>query len=172
MTLTLARFASPLGALTLATDPAARLKALLFDGFTERYLARALGDAETREGPPPELVREALTAYFDGELTALEALATDATGTGFQKAVWTALRDIPPGRTESYGVLAARLGKPNARRAVGLATGANPIAIVVPCHRVIGANGALTGYGGGLPNKTWLLRHEGAAFLQPQTRLI
>ena len=78
--------------------------------------------------------------------------------------MWAALREIPAGTTESYGALAARLGLPNAMRAVGLANGANPIAVVVPCHRVIGANGTLTGYGGGIERKQWLLKHEGAAF--------
>ena len=85
-------------------------------------------------------------------------------GTPFQRAVWTGLTTIPPGETLSYGGLAARLGCPTAVRAVGTANGANPISVVVPCHRVIGADGSLTGYGGGIERKRWLLRHEGAAF--------
>ena len=83
-------------------------------------------------------------------------------GTPFQRAVWAALRRIPAGETLSYGQLAAQIGKPKAVRAVGLANGSNPVGVVVPCHRVIGADGSLTGYGGGLPRKLWLLEHEGA----------
>ena len=85
-------------------------------------------------------------------------------GTPFQRRVWTGLTTIPPGETLSYGALAAKLGCPRSVRAVGTANGANPISVVVPCHRVIGADGSLTGYGGGLERKRWLLNHEGAAF--------
>src|SRR5215831_1034053 len=106
-------------------------------------------------------------AYFDGDLVAVASLPTATNGTNFQRAVWDALRHIAPGETISYGMLANRIGRPSAMRAVGLATGANPIAIVVPCHRVIGANGTLTGYGGGLERKRWLLAHERASGLQP-----
>jgi methylated-DNA-[protein]-cysteine S-methyltransferase len=88
-------------------------------------------------------------------------------GTDFQCVVWGALRQLAPGETISYGRLAARIGRPTAMRAVGLAIGANPIAVVVPCHRVIGANGTLTGYGGGLERKRWLLAHERARSPQP-----
>jgi len=86
----------------------------------------------------------------------------DPGGTEFQRTVWSALRTIPVGATRTYGQLAASIGRPTAPRAVGLANGRNPVAIVIPCHRVIGSNAALTGYGGGLPRKQWLLRHEGA----------
>ena len=85
-------------------------------------------------------------------------------GTPFQHEVWNALVKIPFGETTSYGALAAKLGRPNGARAVGLANGSNPIGLIVPCHRVIGADGSLTGYGGGLPRKRWLLKHEGATF--------
>lgn len=103
--------------------------------------------------------RAQLLAYFAGELRAFELpLAFD--GTPFQQRVWRALCDIPYGETISYGELARRIGRPTAFRAVGLANGQNPISIVVPCHRVIGTNGSLTGYGGGLPRKRWLLAHE------------
>jgi methylated-DNA-[protein]-cysteine S-methyltransferase len=95
-------------------------------------------------------------------LQALEGLPVATNGTAFQQTVWQALRTIPPGTTLSYGALARQIGKPQAMRAVGLANGANPIGIVVPCHRVIGADGTLTGYGGALPRKRWLLAHEGA----------
>jgi methylated-DNA-[protein]-cysteine S-methyltransferase len=105
--------------------------------------------------------RRALEAYLAGDLEALEPLAVRTGGTPFQREVWAALRTIPAGETRSYGELAARLSRPGAMRAVGMANGANPISIVVPCHRVIGADGSLTGYGGGLPRKRWLLEHEG-----------
>lgn len=103
--------------------------------------------------------REQLEAYFAGELLEFE-LELSAPGTPFQRKVWQALSTIGFGETESYGGLARRLGQPNASRAVGLANGKNPISIIVPCHRVIGANGSLTGYGGGTERKQWLLRHE------------
>jgi methylated-DNA-[protein]-cysteine S-methyltransferase len=99
-------------------------------------------------------------AYFDGDLHAIDALPVATEGTVFQKSVWQALRTIPTGKTMSYGELAVKIGKPAAVRAVGLANGSNPIGVVVPCHRVIGANGSLTGYGGGLERKRWLLDHE------------
>ena len=103
-----------------------------------------------------------MQAYFAGELDAIENLPVETGGTAFQRQVWAALRQIPRGQTESYGELAARIGRPRAVRAVGLANGANPVGIVVPCHRVIGANGTMTGYGGGVDRKRWLLEHEGA----------
>jgi methylated-DNA-[protein]-cysteine S-methyltransferase len=102
----------------------------------------------------------ALARYFKGDLGAIEKLEVANGGTAFQRKVWKALRAIPAGRTTSYGALAKALGLPQAARAVGLANGANPIAIVVPCHRVIGADGSLTGYGGGMRRKEWLLAHE------------
>ena len=102
----------------------------------------------------------AMEAYFAGDIESIQSLPVWTTGTPFQKSVWTALRSIPAGETTSYGSLAKKLGVPTAVRAVGLANGANPISIVVPCHRVIGANGSLTGYGGGLHRKRWLLEHE------------
>jgi methylated-DNA-[protein]-cysteine S-methyltransferase len=104
----------------------------------------------------------ALAAYFGGELDALADVPVKTEGTAFQRDVWNALRRIPAGATISYGQLAANVGRPTASRAVGLANGSNPISIVLPCHRVIGANGALTGYGGGIERKRWLLEHERA----------
>jgi methylated-DNA-[protein]-cysteine S-methyltransferase len=101
-----------------------------------------------------------LRAYFAGELREFD-VELELSGTGFQREVWQALREIPYGETISYGELAVRVGRPGASRAVGLANGRNPVAIIVPCHRVIGADGSLTGYGGGLDRKTWLLEHEG-----------
>ena len=103
--------------------------------------------------------REQLIAYFDGKLQKFDLPLAPA-GTEFQKLVWKALLDIPFGATESYGALAKRIGQDGAARAVGLANGHNPIGIVIPCHRVIGANGSLTGYGGGIERKQWLLNHE------------
>jgi methylated-DNA-[protein]-cysteine S-methyltransferase len=104
-------------------------------------------------------VAEQLHAYFAGELTRFD-VPLETGGTPFQRRVWQALLGIPYGTTTTYGKLAANLGDPRAVRAVGLANGRNPISIIVPCHRVIGANGSLTGYGGGLPRKQWLLAHE------------
>ena len=104
-------------------------------------------------------VRQQLTAYFAGKLRSFE-VATAVEGSAFQKQVWRALLDIPFGETESYGQLARRIGNDKASRAVGLANGRNPISIIVPCHRVIGADGSLTGYGGGMERKKWLLEHE------------
>ncbi len=102
----------------------------------------------------------ALARYYDGDIAALDAIGVAFTGTPFQQKVWNALRTIAGGTTLSYGALARRIGSPSAVRAVGLANGSNPIAVVVPCHRVIGSDGSLTGYGGGLQRKRWLLEHE------------
>jgi methylated-DNA-[protein]-cysteine S-methyltransferase len=104
-----------------------------------------------------------LEAYFGGEIDALEEIPVEPAGTPFQRLVWSALRKIAPGTTSSYGQLAATIGRPGAARAVGLANGSNPIGLVIPCHRVIGADGSLTGYAGGLHRKRWLLAHEGVA---------
>jgi O-6-methylguanine DNA methyltransferase len=101
-----------------------------------------------------------LRGYFDGRAANAAAVPLEMRGAEFERRVWKALLDIPAGETRSYGDIARRLGDPGASRAVGMANGANPIAIIVPCHRVIGANGSLTGYGGGLDKKTWLLDHE------------
>jgi O-6-methylguanine DNA methyltransferase len=112
-----------------------------------------------------------LAAYFDGTSAALEDLPLDMRGAPFEKRVWTALRTIPAGQTTSYGAIAEALGTAGASRAVGAANGANPISIVVPCHRVIGSNGSLTGYGGGLDRKTWLIDHERRWRIEPQASL-
>ncbi len=112
-----------------------------------------------------------LDAYFRGDLSVIEGIETDGGGTVFQKRVWAELKRIPCGVTISYGELARRLGDRNLMRAVGLANGRNPIAIVVPCHRVIGADGSLTGYGGGIERKKWLLAHEGVGLKPEQGEL-
>ena len=113
------------------------------------------------EGRAPGPVRRAVEAYFAGDVRALDSLEVKTAGTVFQRAVWAALRAIPAGETRSYAQLAAAVGAPRAVRAAGLANGQNPVAVIVPCHRVIGANGTLTGYAGGLERKRWLLAHEG-----------
>ena len=162
------RVLSPVGQLILATDETDALRILEFDGYDDRMqlLMRRQYRAGcvVTEGRVASSVRDALDRYFAGDHAATGAIRTKTGGTVFQRRVWAALRDIPAGATESYGALARRIGSPDASRAVGLANGQNPIAIVVPCHRVIGASGSLTGFGGGLPRKQWLLRHEGATF--------
>jgi O-6-methylguanine DNA methyltransferase len=162
MHLTLSRYAAPEAELLLVTE-GETLRALDFADFADRMrtlLQRHYGTVALTEGPLPASITSALDAYFAGDLTALDAVPVATGGSDFQRSVWAALRAIPAGTTTGYGALAAALGKPGAARAVGLANGANPIGIVVPCHRVIGANASLTGYGGGLPRKAWLLDHE------------
>jgi methylated-DNA-[protein]-cysteine S-methyltransferase len=130
----------------------------------DSLVALDLPNADHRDGEPGDVpalaeTRAQLAAYFAGTLTDFDLPLAPA-GTVFQRAVWDQLLQIPYATTWSYGQLAARLGKPHASRAVGMANGRNPIAIIIPCHRVIGADGTLTGYGGGLPTKRWLLDHE------------
>jgi len=168
--LQLDRFTSPIGEIRLVTDAGGRLAALDFTDYEARNLAllrRHWGDAELAEGGAPRAVTEALTAYFDGDLAAIDRLEVKTNGTAFQEAAWAALRAIPAGATRSYAQQAVAMGKPKAMRAVGLANGANPVAIVTPCHRVIGADGGLTGYGGGLERKRLLLELEGGVQALP-----
>ena len=166
-TLFIDRLSTPLGEALLVTDDAGFLRAFDWSDHDERLrrlMRRYYGEkVALREGPAPSAIRSAIDAYFAGNLEAIDAIPCKTAGTDFQKSAWRALRDIPVGQTVSYGEQAKRMGSPKAMRAVGLANGANPIGLVVPCHRVIGANGTLTGYGGGLHRKLWLLRHEGAA---------
>ena len=175
------RILTPLGEL-LALASEEGLCALEFpprDGlaFHERLQRRL-----ERWFPPHEIVdretrvlartREWLSAYFDGasaDAPPADELPLDLRGAPFERRVWAALIDIPPGATASYGAIAAKLNAPGASRAVGAANGANPVSIIVPCHRVIGSSGKLTGYGGGLDRKKWLLDHE--ARWRSQTRL-
>ncbi|WP_369058693.1 methylated-DNA--[protein]-cysteine S-methyltransferase [Caulobacter sp. 73W] len=158
---------TPAGALILLTDDHDRLRVLdwiEYEARMHRLLKsqyRKPAVIEPRQGPPSAAAR-ALAAYFAGDLSAIDGLATETGGTEFQRAVWKALRDIPAGQTVTYGALAAAIGRPKAVRAVGAANGANPVGVVVPCHRVIGSDASLTGYGGGLERKRWLLAHEGA----------
>jgi O-6-methylguanine DNA methyltransferase len=166
MQLTLTRYIAPVAELLIVTDAEGRLRALDFADYEERMrrlLARHYGAVTLADGAAPPAVTTALDAYFGGDLAALDAIPIATGGTAFQKSVWAALRQIPVGETLGYGALAARLGNPGAARAVGLANGLNPIGIVVPCHRVIGASGTLTGYAGGVERKAWLLAHEGVA---------
>jgi len=157
---------TPTGRMLLVTDENECVRALQWDtdekGMRE-HLRRHYKE-ELKLVPPrrPSRARRSLEAYFKGDLEAVAELETATGGTDFQRAVWKALRAIPAGKTQSYGELAKAIGRPKAVRAVGLANGANPIAIVVPCHRVIGADASLTGYGGGLDRKRWLLAHERA----------
>jgi methylated-DNA-[protein]-cysteine S-methyltransferase len=146
---------SPVGPLLLLGDGAALCAMYMRN---QKYRPPANVDWR-RDDASFRAAREQLDAYFAGELRAFD-LSLRMEGTEFQRRVWNALRDIPYGATESYGQIAARIGSPGAARAVGLANGRNPIGIIVPCHRVIGASGALTGYGGGLHRKRWLLAHE------------
>lgn len=160
---------TPAGVMLVVTDADARLRALDWEDYEARML-RLLrlhygeGQVDLAAGRAPDNVRKPLMAYLAGELDALEQIETATAGTPFQRELWAALRQIPAGETMSYGELAVRLGRPNAVRAVGLANGANPVGVVVPCHRVIGSDRSLTGYGGGLSRKRWLLEHEGVKF--------
>ena len=165
MRLQLDHFPSPIGIICLVTDDEGRLRALDFDDHQERnlkLLRRHYGTDRLEAGKAPERITRALADYFGGQLSALNRIEVATSGTPFQEAAWAALRAIPAGETRSYSQQAEAIGKPTAVRAVGLANGANPVGIVNPCHRVIGASGALTGYGGGMERKRWLLRHEGA----------
>lgn len=165
-TLTLERLESPLGEVLLVTDAQGAVRALDFADFEDRMrrlLARHAPRAALVEGRSDAKARAAVMAYFAGDARALDGLAVKTAGTDFQEAVWAALRAIPRGQTRTYGQLAAAVGRPKAVRAAGLANGRNPVAILNPCHRVIGANGTLTGYAGGLERKRWLLAHEAAS---------
>jgi methylated-DNA-[protein]-cysteine S-methyltransferase len=163
------RVATPIGKMLVVADHDGNLRALYFDDYEEglqRSLSRHYGKngfrlTETRN---PHGFSAAIAKYFAGDLKVIDKLQVKTGGTKFQREVWAALREIPCGTTVSYGELAKRIGRPAAVRAVGLANGSNPIGVVVPCHRVIGADGSLTGYGGGMERKRWLLRHEGASF--------
>jgi len=143
--------ASPIGAVVL-----------LHDGQKLHRLDFADGPPASDAGGVGSAFAVAVAAYFGGDLDALEDLPAVTRGTAFDITVWQTLREIPVGHTWSYKELAAAIGRPKAVRAVGAANGRNPVSLVLPCHRVIGADGSLTGYGGGLERKAWLLRHEGA----------
>ena len=162
------RLATPIGELLIVADSDGNLRTIDWtdhDARMRRLMDRYYGKGRYTLTPArdPGGLTSAMRAYFKGDIDAIDRLPVDRTvGTPFQKSVWRALRNIPKGKTITYAELARRIGKPRAVRAAGLANGQNPISIVVPCHRVIGSNGTLTGYGGGLPRKKWLLEHEGA----------
>jgi methylated-DNA-[protein]-cysteine S-methyltransferase len=164
--LLLGRFTTPIGEALIVTDERGQLRALDWADYEAR-MARLLrlhyGSLAIEHGAVPRQLGQMLRGYFEGEHLCLGSIKWRTAGTPFQRAVWTTLTTIRPGQTLSYSALAAKIGRPKAVRAVGHANGANPISVVVPCHRVIGADGSLTGYGGGLERKRWLLDHEGAA---------
>ena len=167
LTFLLERVPTPLGEMLIVTDEQGLLRALDWHDHEAR-----MHELMRRQYPTakPQLkvtaqrsaATQAMQAYFDGDIAVIHQLEVATGGTDFQRQIWTALRGIPDGETTSYGELARRIGNPAAVRAVGLANGANPISIVLPCHRVIGSNRSLTGYGGGLQRKQWLLQHENA----------
>ena len=147
----------------IVADEEGALRLFYWDDPTHRWrlaLRRRYGDVALVERKNSFGHLKALADYFDGDIDLIDRLAVVFAGTEFQNKVWRALRTIPGGTTLSYGLLAKRIGEPRAVRAVGLANGQNPVGLIVPCHRVIGSDGSLTGYGGGLPRKRWLLEHE------------
>lgn len=159
------RIETPIGELLLVADDAGKLRALDWADYESRML-RLLrlhyGNDGFQLEPAhnPHGLRDMMNRYFAGDIEAIDEISVQTAGTAFQRSVWNELRKIPSGAPVSYGKLAERIARPKAVRAVGLANGSNPIGIVVPCHRVVGANGSLTGYGGGLERKQWLLEHE------------
>jgi methylated-DNA-[protein]-cysteine S-methyltransferase len=156
---------TPIGELLLVADDAGKLRALDWADYEERML-RLLrlhyGKERFKLEPArnPHGLRDVIDRYFAGDVGAIDDIPVQTAGTVFQRSVWNELRKIPGGAAISYGKLAEKIARPRAVRAVGLANGSNPIGIVVPCHRVIGSDGSLTGYGGGLERKRWLLDHE------------
>jgi methylated-DNA-[protein]-cysteine S-methyltransferase len=159
------RIETPIGEMVIVADHDGNLRATfwtdreahLHDALRRRYRENGFALEAARN---PHGLTDAIGRYFAGELTAIDILPVKTAGTAFQREVWRALREISCGTTLSYAKLAARIGRPNAVRAVGLANSSNPVGVVVPCHRVIGSDGSLTGYGGGIERKRWLLEHE------------
>ena len=160
------RLPTPIGTALLVTDADGHLRALDWEdheGRMMQLLHLHYGAVDLKNAKAPRDLRAALTGYFKGDLDRLASIRWRVAGTPFQQKVWHALPGIPAGTTLSYGALAAQLGVPRAVRALGHANGSNPISVVLPCHRLIGANGSLVKYGGGLERKRWLLKHEGVA---------
>ncbi|THD70437.1 MAG: methylated-DNA--[protein]-cysteine S-methyltransferase [Bradyrhizobium sp.] len=158
------RLRTPIGTALLVTDGDGVLRALDWEDHEPRMrdlLRLQYGAVSLKDTRAPAAIKAALKGYFKGDLDCLRTIRWRVAGTPFQHRVWTALAKIPAGTTMSYGALAAKLHAPKAMRAVGHANGSNPISVVVPCHRLIGANGSLVKYGGGLERKRWLLEHEG-----------
>lgn len=168
LTFALSRLETPIGVALIATDIEGRLRVFDWEDCAQRMrrgldrIYRASGGVRLDESVAAAWpVRERLKAFFAGDLAAIDSIPVESAGTPFQRKVWTVLRKIPAGKTWTYTQLAARAGRPAAVRAAGAANGLNPISVVVPCHRVIGSDGSLTGYGGGIHRKEWLLAHEG-----------
>ncbi len=158
------RLETPIGLALVVTDAGGMLRAFDWEDHAARIkelLRLQYGPVELKAARAPNAIRSALSRYFNGDLDALKSIEWRISGTPFQRKVWMALPKIPAGTTMTYGALAARLGSPNAVRAVGHANGSNPISVVIPCHRLIAANGSLVKYGSGLARKRWLLIHEG-----------
>jgi len=159
------RLDTPIGPALAVTDAEGVLRAFDWEDHAERIrelMRLQYGAVELKAGgAPPRVIRSALSHYFQGDLDAPQTIEWRISGTPFQRKVWNALPEIPAGRTLTYGALATKLGAPNATRAVGHANGSNPISVVIPCHRLIAANGSLVKYGSGLARKRWLLTHEG-----------
>jgi methylated-DNA-[protein]-cysteine S-methyltransferase len=164
------RIETPLGLMLLLVRDGV-LIGLEFDDQPQRVatdLRLRFGKVELTPASDPHGFSARVRSYFAGDLKTIEGIPSDGGGTAFQRRCWMELKRIPCGTTISYLELANRVGDPKATRAVGHANGRNPISIVVPCHRVIGANGSMTGYGGGLKRKKWLLAHEGASIRPAQ----
>jgi methylated-DNA-[protein]-cysteine S-methyltransferase len=160
------RLPTPIGTALLVTDADGHLRALDWEDYEPRMkqlLRLHYGVVTLQDGRAPRDLRVALAGYFKGDLDRLASIRWRVAGTPFQQKVWSALPGIPAGTTLSYGALAARLEVPRAVRALGHANGSNPISVVLPCHRLIGADGSLVKYGGGIERKRWLLKHEGVA---------
>lgn len=160
---------SPIGPLALAVDEGGRLRGVSFGGGLKAAMSREYAGVALVEGVASNAVTATLADYFAGDRGALMridwSLDGAAAGDGFQARVWRALWDVPVGETISYGEMARRAGEPGAAQAAGVALNRNPIPLVLACHRVVGADGAMVGFGGGLERKTWLLRHEGALLI-------
>ncbi|MCE1396127.1 methylated-DNA--[protein]-cysteine S-methyltransferase [Enterobacter chuandaensis] len=161
---------TPLGPLWVICDEQYRLRAVEWQEHSDRMevllaIHYSKEGYQRRNAVNPGGLCDKLSAYFEGDLSIIDTLPTATAGTPFQREVWQALRSIPCGQVMHYGQLAEQLGRAGAARAVGAANGSNPVSIVVPCHRVIGRNGTMTGYAGGVQRKEWLLRHEGYLLL-------
>ncbi|MSP43678.1 MAG: methylated-DNA--[protein]-cysteine S-methyltransferase [Alphaproteobacteria bacterium] len=163
MRLMIDRLPSPIGLNFIIWDEQERVRALDFEEYEHRIhslLQKQYREFNLTEAQAPRALADRLDAYFSGVLQAIDTIHVKTAGTAFQQDAWSALRRIPPGKTASYGEQATRIGRPKAVRAVGAANGSNPVPVIIPCHRVIGSTGKLTGYGGGLARKQWLIAHE------------
>ncbi len=169
MRLIASEVASPIGSLALTVDEDGRLRGVSFGEGLKRAMAREYPGVALEPGQTSAHITAALDDYFADDPAALMriewSLDGAAAGDGFRARVWRALWEVPVGQTISYGEMAKRAGEPGAAQAAGVALNRNPIPLVLACHRVVGADGAMVGFGGGLERKTWLLRHEGALLI-------